>query len=98
MQRYKVLGYSNDIKPAITSMNEFNIVEKGSALFEAASDWQNKVSPPGKVEQYLQQEDLPVQYIAISEHLDMVGVQLKATSTQTEKSIVMHSKTKLASF
>ena len=75
-------------------MNEFSIVDKGSALFEAASgcilhrdptSGKVKFLPLGRWRGTLQQEDLPVKYIALSEHLDMVGVQLKATSTQTRK-------------
>ena len=33
----------------------------------------------------LQQEDLPVKYITISNHLDMVGVQVTATFSQTRQ-------------
>ena len=75
-------------------MNEFTIVDKGSSLFEAASGCilhrdpttgRVKFIPLGRWRGTLQQEDLPVNYVAISEHLDMVGVQLKATFTQTRK-------------
>ena len=31
----------------------------------------------------MQQEDIPVNYVMISDHLDMVGVDLRATNTQT---------------
>ena len=41
------------------------------------------ILPLGKWKGTLCQEDLPVNYIAISEHLDMVVVILKATHTQT---------------
>ena len=51
--RYKVIGYIDDIKPAITTMNEFLMVD--------------------------------IKYVALSDHLDMVGVQLKATYAQTKK-------------
>ena len=33
---YKVLAYVDDVKPGITSLEEFTLVDKGSALFEAA--------------------------------------------------------------
>jgi hypothetical protein len=93
-ESYKVIGYIDDIKPAITSMFEFTLVDQGSSLFEAASgcilhrDPQSgkvKFLPLGHWKGTLQQEDLPVNYIALSDHLDMVGVQLKATYTQTRK-------------
>ena len=91
-ENYKVIGYIDDIKPAITCMNEFTLVDTGSSIFEAASgcilhrdpsSGKVKFLPLGRWKGTLQQEDLPVNYIALSEHLDKVGVQLKATYTQT---------------
>ena len=37
METYKLIAYVDDVKPSITSMNEFSVVDRGSALFEAAS-------------------------------------------------------------
>jgi hypothetical protein len=34
---YKLIGYIDDVKPAITSMAEFTMVWKASYLFEKAS-------------------------------------------------------------
>jgi hypothetical protein len=42
-------------------------------------------SPLGRWKGSLTKEDLPVPYIAISEHLDMVGVQMKASFLHTRK-------------
>ena len=36
-ERYKVIGYADDVKPAITSMAEFSLVDKAMELFEKAS-------------------------------------------------------------
>ena len=36
-ERYKVIGYADDVKPAITSMDEFSLVDRAMALFENAS-------------------------------------------------------------
>ena len=92
--RYKVIGYIDDIKPAITTMNEFLMVDRGSALFEAASgcvlhrdptSGKVKLLPLGRWKGTLQQEDLPLKYVALSDHLDMVGVQLKATYGAVER-------------
>ena len=95
-ERYRVVSYADDLKPAISSMDEFSLVNSASALFEAASgcrlhrdpaSQKCKFLPLGRWRRTLQQEDLPLacQYIIISDHLDMVGVQLKATWTQTRK-------------
>ena len=71
-------------------------MDQGSSLFEAASgcklhcgpsSGKVKFLPLGRWKGTLQQEDRPVHYIAHSEHLDMVGVQLKATYAQTRKVI-----------
>ena len=95
-ERYRVVSYADDLKPAIVSMNEFMLVNNASALFEAASgcrlhrdptSQKCKFLPLGRWRQTLQQEDLPApcQYMVLSDHLDMLGVQLKATWTQTRK-------------
>jgi hypothetical protein len=36
-ETYTVIGYIDDIKPAITAMTEFSLVDHGSSLFELAS-------------------------------------------------------------
>ena len=95
-QKYKVVSYADDLKPAIATMAEFKLVDEASALFEAASgcrlhrnptSQKCKFLPLGKWRQSLQQEDLPnsCQYMVLSDHLDMVGVQLRATWVQTRK-------------
>ena len=95
-ERYKLVSYADDLKPAITAMHEFILVNNASALFEAASGCvlhrdptsnKCKFLPLGKWRKTLQQEDLPAncQYLVLSDHLDMVGVQLRATWTQTRK-------------
>ena len=93
-ETYKLIGI-DDVKPAITSMAEFSLVDQGSLLFEKASgcilhrdptSGKIKFLPLGRWKGTLTIEDLPVKYIALSDHLDMVGVQLRATHTQTRKS------------
>ena len=75
-------------------MNEFSVVDYGSSLFEKASgcllhrdpsSGKVKFLPLGRWRGTLCQEDIPVNYILISDHLDMIGVVLKATHSQTRK-------------
>jgi hypothetical protein len=89
---YKLIAYVDDVKPSITSMNEFTIVDKGSELFEATSgcvlhrdpaSGKVKFLPLGRWKGTLTREDLPVNYIVLSEHLDMVGVKLMSSSQKT---------------
>ena len=92
--RYKVIGYADDSKPAITSMEEFSLVDKCLALFENASgcklhrdpmNMKCKFLPLGRWRSSLKQADIPCNYMTLSDHLDMVGVTLMATWQQTKK-------------
>ena len=93
-ERYKVIGYADDVKPAITSMAEFSVVDKAMQLFENASGCKLHRNPSSKKCKFLplarwkgtlQQEDIPCAYMTISDHLDMLGVELRASWTQTRK-------------
>ena len=92
-ERYKVIGYADDLKPSISNMEEFQLVDYASALFEKCSGCKLhrdpsagkcKFLPLGKWRNYLAQKDIPA-FILLSDHLDMVRVELKATYTQTRK-------------
>ena len=91
--KYKVIGYADDMKPAITNMEEFQLVDHASALFERSSGCKLhrdptagkcKFLPLGKWRTSLTQDDIP-SFMLLSDHLDMVGVELRATYTQTRK-------------
>ena len=93
-ETYKLAAYVDDVKPSITSMHEFTIVDQGSALFEAASgcalhrdptSGKVKFLPLGRWRGTLEKEDLPVNYIVMSEHLDMIGVKLLSSFQKTRK-------------
>ena len=93
-ERYKVIGYADDVKPAITTMQEFSLVDNAIALFERASGCRLHRDPASKKCKFLplsrwrgtlQQEDIPCPYMTISDHLDMLGVELRATWSQTRK-------------
>ena len=75
-------------------MEEFLLVDRAAAMFEGASGCKLhrdpavgkcKFLPLGRWKGTLQQEDIPCNYMLLSDHLDMVGVILKATHTQTRK-------------
>jgi hypothetical protein len=93
-ERYKLIGYADDVKPAITSMQEFTLVDMAMTLFENASGCQLHRDPASKKCKFLplarwrgtlQQEDIPCPYMSLSDHLEMLGVELKATWSQTKK-------------
>ena len=93
-QRFKVIGYADDTKPAITTMEEFITVDQSLALFEKASGCRVHRDPQskkckflaiGKWKNTLKQEDIPCTYMTMADHLDMVGVTLTADWTKTRK-------------
>ena len=93
-QFFKLMAYADDVKPAITSMAEFILVDNACRLMERASGVKLHPDPAsGKVKFLalsrwkgtLQQEDLTNQCIRLSDHLDFVGVELRASYTQTRK-------------
>ena len=93
-ERYKVIGYADDVKPAITGMDEFSLVDLAMSLFERASGCKLHRDPATKKCKFLplarwrgtlQQEDIPCSYMSLSDHLDMIGVELRATWSQTKR-------------
>ena len=92
-QHYRVIAYADDVKPSITCMQEFYLVDRACSLLERVSGVKLHRDPAaGKVKFLalgrwrgtLTQEDLPHQYVLLSDHLDFVGVELRATfDTQT---------------
>ena len=93
-QSYKVIAYADDVKPSITTMQEFFLVDQACSMLEKASGVKLHRDPSvGKVKFLalgrwrgtLTQEDLPHQYMQLSDHLDFVGVELRSTFIQTRK-------------
>ena len=75
-------------------MHEFHLVDQACSLLERASGvklhrdpsaGKVKFLPLGRWKGSLTQEDLPHQYVQLSDHLDFVGVELRATFQQTRK-------------
>ena len=93
-QLYKLVAYADDVKPSITTMHEFYVVDNACTILEKASGvklhrdpsaGKVKFLPLGRWKGTLTQEDLPHQYITLSDHLDFVGVELRDTFIQTRK-------------
>ena len=92
--RYYIIGYCDDLKPAITTMAEFTLVDQAMLLFEKSSGCKMhrdplsekcKFLPLGRWRGSLTQEDIPCSFFLLSDHLDMLGATLKATYTATRK-------------
>ena len=93
-ERFKLMAYCDNMKPSMTTMADFYTVEKVCSMFERSLGCKIHRDPTlGKckflpLERWkgtLQQEDIPLNYMLISDSLQMVGVELKSTWTQTRK-------------
>ena len=76
--RYKEQGYLDDCKPAITTMADFQLVDQACRLFDLASGCKThrdpssdkcKVLAHGTWRVTLLQEDIPVPYLKLTDHL-----------------------------
>ena len=88
------MAYCVDLKPSITSMSEFFTIDKGCRLFENASGCKLHRDPRagkckflalGRWRGLLEQEDIPLKYMVLSDSLDMVGIELRATWSKTRQ-------------
>ena len=93
-ENYTVYGYADDVKPAVTTMSEFALVEHAVSLFERSSGnllhrdpvaGKCKVLALGRWRNSLQQEDIGFPHLRITESLSMVGVELTASWPSTRK-------------
>jgi exonuclease III len=92
--RYKIIGFCDDLKPSITNIYEFHLVERVITFFEMASgclmhrsveSQKCKFLPLGRWRNSLEQDMIPFNFFTLSEHLDFLGVTLKATYSGTRK-------------
>ena len=94
VEKFKVMAFCDDVKPAICNIEEFCVADQGAALFERAagtklhrdpSSNKCKFLPLGKWRGTLKQEDIPTPYMRLTDTLDMVGVQLCSTWTSSRR-------------
>jgi hypothetical protein len=88
------VGFCDDLKPAVTSIYEFYLVERVMTIFElssgcmmhrTAASQKCKFLALGGWKSNLQQEAIPFDFFTLSDHLDFLGVTLKSTYTATRK-------------
>ena len=94
VERYKVLGLANDVKPGVISMNEFSIVEHGSKMFELSTGNKLHRNPTkgkckvlllGRWRGTIQQDNIGFPHLRIVESLAFIGVTLTASSQRTRR-------------
>ena len=93
-ERYKVIAYCDDVKPSVSSMSEFITIDTACSFFERSSGCKLhrdlnadkcKFLALGRWRGMLEQEDIPLNYMKLLDSLEMVGVVMKATWSQTRK-------------
>ena len=93
-EKYKLVAYADDVKPAVRSKEEYILVDKASELFEKCSgcrlhrdpsSGKCKVLPLGQYKNTVTQTDIPCDFLTLCDHLDMVGVELRASYSKTRK-------------
>ena len=93
-EKYKVYGLADDVKPGVSTMEEFALVNHAADLFERSSGnklhrdpvtGKCKVLALGEWKKELKQEDISFPYLRLCEQLSMVGVELTSTWQSTRK-------------
>ena len=78
-EKYTVMGYADDLKPAVTTMAEFALVDQAARIFEQGSGCSLHHNPvTGKCMKCMK-------YMKICDNLSMVGVELTASWQATRK-------------
>ena len=108
--RFKLAGYIDDIKTSISNREEFHTLDNALHLFEEASGCRLHRDPKsGKCNLLTlgqwtgwKQEDIPLNYMKLTDNLNFLGVQL-AKNASTTRSIngevlTERVKSKIASF
>ena len=94
VEKYTVIGYADDLKPSITCLEEFKLVDEASSLFERCSGCKLHRSPTsGKCKflplagwkDSLTQDQIPLDYMVLSDKLEMVGVDLFSSHQVTRQ-------------
>ena len=93
-EKYKVIGYADDVKPGVSNMAEFATVERAAQLFEQSSGnklhrdplkRKCKVLLLGRWIGTVEQEDIGFPHLKITDSLAFVGVHLQASWQKSRK-------------
>ena len=92
----KVIGYVDDIAPYITKKEEFTILDESLKIFERASGCkfhrdQNsqkcKVMPMGAWKKWLTQDKVPLPFLRVTDHLEILGAKFFESWSKTKNYI-----------
>ena len=89
-----VIGYVDDLNPVITKIEEFEICNSYLMLFEKASgckfhpdplSLKCRITPLGKWKEWLTQDNVPLPFLQISDHLEVLGVKIFESWSKTRQ-------------
>ena len=93
-ESYKVIGFADDVKPSVSTMGEFELVDRAAQLFERSSGnrlhrdpnkGKCKVLLMGRWKGTVEQTDIGHPHLRITDSLAFVGVQLQASWIKSRK-------------
>ena len=91
-KKTSIIGYVDDLNPVITRVDEFEICNSLLILFERASgckfhrdpsSQKCKVTPLGAWKEWLNQETVPLPFLLVSDHLEILGVKIYESWSKT---------------
>ena len=89
-----IIGYVDDLNPVITKEEEFNICNIYLILFERASgckfhrdplSQKCKITPFGEWKEWLNQETVPLPFLLVSDHIEILGVKFFESWSKTRR-------------
>ena len=89
-----IIGYVDDLNPVITKVEEFEVCNAYLLLFEKASgckfhrdpvSQKCKITPLGKWKEWLTQNTVPLPFLLVSDHLEILGVKIYESWSKTRR-------------
>ena len=105
-KKTSIIGYVDDLNPVITKVEEFNILNSYLILFERASgckfhrdpsSQKCKITPLGEWKEWLKQETVPLPFLLVSDHLEILGVKFYESWSKTRHTAGTELKQKIKS-
>ena len=103
-KRTCIIGYVDDLNPVITKVEEFDICHSYLILFERASgckfhrdpsSQKCKITPLGEWKKWLNQETVPLPFLLVSDHLEILGVKIFENWSKTRQTAGNELKQKI---
>ena len=94
-KKTKIIGYVDDLNPIVTKVEEFKTLDFYLSIFERASgckfhrdpnSQKCKITPLGKWKEMLSQNNVPLPFLLVSDHIEILGVKIFESWSNTRRS------------